>query len=136
MKRDRKKRCGAAAAANKSALCDVDHAHKPMRGVRLLRVLAEQKENCRAVSCGNAAGQKNVQRQRIRIKGQKKGFAYAPMGFDKEGRGREYELKKPAPGKGMLFGARAPVVGSNVKISCFKNVRRFSELQEGDQHKT
>ena len=69
MKRDRKKRCGAAAAANKSALCDVDHAHKPMRGVRLLRVLAEQKENCRAVSCGNAAGEKNVQGQRTRIRG-------------------------------------------------------------------
>ena len=30
---------------------------------------------------------------------------------------RDYELKKPAPGKGMLFGVRAPVVVSTVKIS-------------------
>ena len=57
VKRDRKKRCGAAATANKSVLHYINHANEPMRGVSLLWVLPKQKENGGAVCCGNAAGE-------------------------------------------------------------------------------
>ena len=61
VKRDRKKRCGAAATTQKSVLHYINHANEPMRRVGLLWVLPKQKENCRAVGCGNAAGEAKLE---------------------------------------------------------------------------